>query len=354
MSEIIKENTEIKCSDLVGEKSNTEKKIIFSGAQPSGKMTLGNYLGAIKNWTMFQDDYECYYSVVDLHAITVPQDPATLRRQTFELLAQYIACGIDPEKCTLFIQSHVIEHLELMWVLNTMTYMGELNRMTQFKDKAKKSELNLNAGLFTYPVLMAADILLYQADLVPVGEDQRQHIELTRDLANRFNNRFSDTFKIPEGFMPKEAARVMSLQDPSKKMSKSDSDPNAFILLADDSDAIARKIKRSVTDSVGVVRYSDEQAGIKNLIDIYANLSGKSVEEIVSMYEGKGYGVFKQETAEIVVETLRPIREKYLYLLENKDYLKEIYASGAVKAQAKARKTLRKVYKKIGFVARER
>ncbi|HIE4258840.1 TPA: tryptophan--tRNA ligase [Clostridioides difficile] len=330
----------------------SEKKVILSGAQPSGKMTLGNYLGAIKNWTELQDNYDCYYSIVDLHAITVPQDPKVLRANTIELLAQYIACGLDPEKNTIFIQSHVKEHVELMWVLNTMTYMGELSRMTQFKDKSQKSEANLNAGLFTYPVLMAADILLYQTDLVPVGDDQKQHLELARDLANRFNNRFSPTFVVPEGYYPKGGARVMSLQEPTKKMSKSDSNENAFILLTDDSDSIKRKIKRSVTDSLGVVKYNDEQPGIKNLIDIYSNLSKKSVEEIVNMYEGKGYGIFKEDVAEVVSEALRPIREKYVDLLNNKDYLEKIYSMGAEKAEKQARKTLRKVYKKVGFIER--
>ncbi|HBG4020000.1 TPA: tryptophan--tRNA ligase [Clostridioides difficile] len=330
----------------------SEKKVILSGAQPSGKMTLGNYLGAIKNWTELQDNYDCYYSIVDLHAITVPQDPKVLRANTIELLAQYIACGLDPEKNTIFIQSHVKEHVELMWVLNTMTYMGELSRMTQFKDKSQKSEANLNAGLFTYPVLMAADILLYQTDLVPVGDDQKQHLELARDLANRFNNRFSPTFVVPEGYYPKGGARVMSLQEPTKKMSKSDSNENAFILLADDSDSIKRKIKRSVTDSLGVVKYNDEQPGIKNLINIYSNLSKKSVEEIVNMYEGKGYGIFKEDVAEVVSEALRPIREKYVDLLNNKDYLEKIYSMGAEKAEKQARKTLRKVYKKVGFIER--
>ncbi|EGT3786461.1 tryptophan--tRNA ligase [Clostridioides difficile] len=330
----------------------SEKKVILSGAQPSGKMTLGNYLGAIKNWTELQDNYDCYYSIVDLHAITVPQDPKVLRANTIELLAQYIACGLDPEKNTIFIQSHVKEHVELMWVLNTMTYMGELSRMTQFKDKSQKSEANLNAGLFTYPVLMAADILLYQTDLVPVGDDQKQHLELARDLANRFNNRFSPTFVVPEGYYPKGGARVMSLQEPTKKMSKSDSNENAFILLADDSDSIKRKIKRSVTDSLGVVKYNDEQPGIKNLIDVYSNLSKKSVEEIVNMYEGKGYGIFKEDVAEVVSEALRPIREKYVDLLNNKDYLEKIYSMGAEKAEKQARKTLRKVYKKVGFIER--
>ncbi|GAA3652009.1 tryptophan--tRNA ligase [Asaccharospora irregularis] len=331
----------------------SDKKIIFSGAQPSGKMTLGNYLGAIKNWTKLQDEYDCYYSVVNLHAITVPQEAKTLRANTMELLAQYLACGLDPEKNTIFIQSHVSAHAELMWILNTMTYMGELSRMTQFKDKSQKSEANLNAGLFTYPVLMAADILLYQTDLVPVGEDQKQHLELARDLASRFNNRYSPTFVVPEGYIPKEVGRVMSLQEPTKKMSKSDSNENAFILLADDSDTIRRKVKRSVTDSLGIVRYSDEQPGIKNLLEIYSQLDNKTVEEIVSIYEGKGYGEFKEDVAEVIVETLRPIREKYIDLLNNKDYLENVYAIGADKAEKQARKTLRKVYKKVGLIERK-
>lgn len=331
----------------------SDKKIIFSGAQPSGKMTLGNYLGAIKNWTKLQDEYDCYYSVVNLHAITVPQEAKTLRANTMELLAQYLACGLDPEKNTIFIQSHISAHAELMWILNTMTYMGELSRMTQFKDKSQKSEANLNAGLFTYPVLMAADILLYQTDLVPVGEDQKQHLELARDLASRFNNRYSPTFVVPEGYIPKEVGRVMSLQEPTKKMSKSDSNENAFILLADDSDTIRRKVRRSVTDSLGIVRYSDEQPGIKNLLEIYSQLDNKTVEEIVSIYEGKGYGEFKEDVAEVIVEALRPIREKYIDLLNNKDYLENVYAIGADKAEKQARKTLRKVYKKVGLIERK-
>lgn len=330
-----------------------DKKVIFSGVQPSGKMTLGNYLGALKSWTKLQSEYECYFSMVNMHAITVPQDPGVLKRQTIELLAQFIACGIDPELNTIFVQSHVPEHAELNWVLCTMTYMGELNRMTQYKDKSKKSEQNLNAGLFTYPVLMAADILLYQADLVPVGDDQKQHMELARDLAERFNNRFNtNTFVVPQGYYPKETARVMSLQEPEKKMSKSDSNENAFILLAEDDKSTIKKIKRAVTDSVGEVRYSDEQPGLKNLINIYSAMSEKPVEEIVAMYEGKGYGAFKGDMAEVVVEGLRPIREKYKYLLENRDYLEQIYKKGADKAQIRARKTLDEVYKQIGFLPR--
>lgn len=331
----------------------SEKKIIFSGAQPSGKMTLGNYLGAIQNWTKLQDEYDCFYSVVDLHAITVPQEAKNLRANTMQLLAQYLACGLDPEKNTIFIQSHVSAHAELMWILNTMTYMGELSRMTQFKDKSQKSEANLNAGLFTYPVLMAADILLYQTDLVPVGEDQKQHLELARDLATRFNNRYSPAFKIPEPYIPKEVGRVMSLQEPTKKMSKSDENENAFILLADDADTIRRKIKRSVTDSLGVISYNDEQPGIKNLLEIYSKLGNKSIEELVAMYEGKGYGIFKEDVAEVIVESLRPIREQYNDLLNNKDYLEKVYAIGAEKAERQARKTLRKVYKKVGLIERK-
>lgn len=329
-----------------------EKKVIFSGVQPSGKMTLGNYLGALKSWKDLQKEFECYFSMVNMHAITVPQDPDVLKRQTIELLAQFIACGIDPEENTIFIQSHVPQHAELNWVLCTMTYMGELNRMTQYKDKSKKSEANLNAGLFTYPVLMAADILLYQADVVPVGDDQKQHMELARDLAERFNNRFSKTFVVPEGYYPKGTARVMSLQEPEKKMSKSDSNENGFILLSEDADTTAKKIKKAVTDSVGIVRYTDEQPGLKNLINIYSAMTDKSVEEIVAMYEGKGYGAFKKEMAEAVVESLRPIREKYNYLLDNQDFLEEIYTKGAKKAELRAQKTLDAVYDKIGFIKR--
>lgn len=329
-----------------------EKKVIFSGVQPSGKMTLGNYLGALKSWTDLQKEFECYFSMVNMHAITVPQDPEVLRTQTIELLAQFLACGIDPEENTIFIQSHVPQHAELNWVLCTMTYMGELNRMTQYKDKSKKSEANLNAGLFTYPVLMAADILLYQADVVPVGDDQKQHMELARDLAERFNNRFSKTFVVPEGYYPKGTARVMSLQEPEKKMSKSDSNENAYILLSEDADTTAKKIKKAVTDSVGIVRYTDEQPGLKNLINIYSAMTDRPVEEIVAMYEGKGYGAFKKEMAEAVVESLRPIREKYNYLLNHRDFLEEIYTKGAKKAEIRAKKTLDDVYDKIGFIRR--
>ena len=331
----------------------SDKKIIFSGAQPTGKITLGNYLGAIRNWTKLQDEYNCFYSVVDLHAITIPQEAKDLRANTMQLLAQYLACGLDTSKNTIFIQSHVSAHTELMWILSTMTYMGELSRMTQFKDKSQKSEANLNAGLFTYPVLMAADILLYQTDLVPVGEDQKQHLELARDLAARFNNRYSDTFTIPEPHTPKETAKVMSLQDPTKKMSKSDENENAYILLIDDEATIRRKIKRSVTDSIGVVAYNDEQPGIKNLLNIYSQLSNKSIDEIVAMYEGKGYGDFKEGVADVIVEALTPIRDRYYELLNDKSYLEDVYAQGAVNAEKQARKILRKVYKKVGLIERK-
>lgn len=327
------------------------KKVIFSGMQPSGSLTLGNYLGALKNWVKLQSEYDSYYCVVDMHAITVPKEPKDLSKNTFEVLANYIAAGIDPEQVTLFIQSHVSAHAELSWILNCFSYYGELGRMTQFKDKSKKLDHNaITAGLFTYPVLMAADILLYQADLVPVGEDQRQHLEITRDIATRFNNRFSETFKIPEPFIEKEGAKIMSLQEPLSKMSKSDSNENAYILLSDDVDLIRRKFKRSVTDSIGVVKYTDEQPGIKNLLNIYSKITHKPYSEIVADYEGKGYSQFKEDVAEVVINELRPIQEKIDYLLKNKDYLEKIYQSGAEKADATARKTLRKVSKKVGFL----
>ncbi|HAQ40076.1 MAG TPA: tryptophan--tRNA ligase [Clostridiales bacterium] len=327
------------------------KKVIFSGMQPSGSLTLGNYLGALKNWVKLQSEYDCYYCVVDMHAITVPKEPKDLRKNTLEVLANYIAAGLDPKQVTLFIQSHVSAHAELGWVLNCLTYFGELGRMTQFKDKTKRLESSsIPAGLFTYPVLMAADILLYQADLVPVGEDQRQHLEITRDIAQRFNNRYSETFKVPEAFISKDGAKIMSLQDPSSKMSKSDSHENAFIILMDDLDTIRRKLKRAVTDSEGVVRFNDDQPGVKNLINIYSKITDKTTDEIVASYEGKGYAQFKDDLAEVIIGEVRPIQERIDYLLKNKDYLQEIYSYGAEKAEAAARKTLRKVYKKVGFI----
>ncbi|MBE7044315.1 MAG: tryptophan--tRNA ligase [Ruminococcaceae bacterium] len=330
-----------------------DKKIIFSGVQPSGNITLGNYLGAIKNWVDLQHDYHCCYAMMDMHSITVRQDPAELRKRTLDLLKIYIACGIDPEENLLFVQSHVPAHAQLAWVLNCYTYMGELSRMTQFKDKSSKHADNINAGLFTYPVLMAADILLYQADLVPVGKDQMQHIEITRDIAQRFNGIYGDVFKIPEGFMPKAGAKVMSLTEPTKKMSKSDENPKAYISLLDDFNVMAKKIKSAVTDSEGVIEYregDETKAGINNLLTIMSAVTGRSIESIVADYSGKGYGDFKADVAEAVVECMRPIRARYDELSKDKDYLVDVYTKGAERANAIAQRTLRKVYKKVGFV----
>ena len=327
-----------------------DKKTLFSGIQPSGKITLGNYLGSLSNWVSLQKDYNCIFSIVDMHAITVPQTPKYLRENALLLLAQYISAGIDIENCTIFIQSHVSSHAELSWVLSTMTYIGELSRMTQFKEKSKKNDENLNAGLLTYPVLMAADILLYNTDFVPVGSDQKQHLELARTLANRFNNRYSPIFVVPDGIFPKTAARVMSLQDPSKKMSKSDENENGFISLMDSNDAIVRKIKRAVTDSKGEVDYNDEQLGIKNLLKIYSSLSGKTVQSLVEEYRSKGYGVLKADTADVIISVLEPIRTKTEQYLKDRAYLEEVYSKGAQKARKVAEKTMRKVYKKIGFL----
>lgn len=328
------------------------KKTIFSGVQPSGKLTLGNYLGAIRNFPILQEEYNCIYCVVDMHAITVRQDPAQLRKQTLEVLAQYIACGLDPDKSTLFIQSHVPEHAELGWVLNCYTMFGEASRMTQFKDKSSKHADNVNVGLFDYPVLMAADILLYQTELVPVGVDQLQHIELARNIAQRFNGVYSDTFKMPEPYIPKAGAKIMSLADPTRKMSKSDENQNGFILLMDKPEDIMRKFKRAVTDSDSRIIISEDKAGVSNLITIYSLATGKTVEEVEAEFVGKGYGEFKPAVGEAVVELLRPIREKTEDLLKNKDYLESVYREGANKASYMARKTLDKVYRKVGFVKR--
>lgn len=328
------------------------KKTIFSGVQPSGKLTLGNYLGAIRNFPILQEEYNCIYCVVDMHAITVRQDPAQLRKQTLEVLAQYIACGLDPDKSTLFIQSHVPAHAELGWVLNCYTMFGEASRMTQFKDKSSKHADNVNVGLFDYPVLMAADILLYQTELVPVGVDQLQHIELARNIAQRFNGVYSDTFKMPEPYIPKAGAKIMSLADPTRKMSKSDENQNGFILLVDKPEDIMRKFKRAVTDSDSRIIMSEDKAGVSNLITIYSLATGKTVEEVEAEFVGKGYGEFKPAVGEAVVELLRPIREKTEDLLKNKDYLESVYREGANKASYMARKTLDKVYRKVGFVKR--
>ncbi len=328
-----------------------QKKRIFSGVQPSGNLTIGNYLGAIKNWTALQDDYECIYCIVDLHAITVRQVPAELRRQSLGLLALYMACGLDPHKNILFMQSHVSAHSELAWVLNCSTYMGELSRMTQFKEKSAKHNENINAGLFSYPVLMAADILLYQTDLVPVGQDQKQHLELARDIAARFNNSYSDTFKVPEPYIGQVGARVMSLQNPSAKMSKSDENVNAFVAMLDKPDDIVKKFKRAVTDSEAAVRYDVEnKPGVSNLMNIYSSVTGKTYDQIESEFEGKGYGDFKLAVGEEVKCMLEPIQCEYHRLMNEKDYLMTTLQEGRERASALAQKTLRKAYKKVGFV----
>ena len=344
-----------------------DKKVLFSGMQATGNLTLGNYLGALKNWVTLSDEYECFYSVVDMHSITVRQDPATLRKRARTLLTLYIAAGLDPEKNCIYYQSHVSAHAELAWILNCVsahaelawilncfTYMGELNRMTQFKDKSAKHADNINAGLFTYPVLMAADILLYQADVVPVGNDQKQHLEITRDIAERFNNIYGDVFTIPEGYYGKVGARIMSLQDPSRKMSKSDENPNASIYLLDDPDTIMRKCKRAVTDSEGQILYRDEQPGVKNLIDIYSACLGKTPEETVREFDGKGYGDFKIAVGEAVVSVLKPLQDEVARLEKDKAYLDGIIKANAEKAGYFANKTLRKVQKKVGFPERVR
>ena len=331
-----------------------DKKVLFSGMQATGNLTLGNYLGALKNWVTLSDEYECFYSVVDMHSITVRQDPATLRKRARTLLTLYIAAGLDPEKNCIYYQSHVSAHAELAWILNCFTYMGELNRMTQFKDKSAKHADNINAGLFTYPVLMAADILLYQADVVPVGNDQKQHLEITRDIAERFNNIYGDVFTIPEGYYGKVGARIMSLQDPSRKMSKSDENPNASIYLLDDPDTIMRKCKRAVTDSEGQILYRDEQPGVKNLIDIYSACLGKTPEETVREFDGKGYGDFKIAVGEAVVSVLKPLQDEVARLEKDKAYLDGIIKANAEKAGYFANKTLWKVQKKVGFPERVR
>ncbi|MBR2765001.1 MAG: tryptophan--tRNA ligase [Blautia sp.] len=325
------------------------KKVLFSGMQATGNLTLGNYLGALKNWVTLCDEYECFYSVVDMHSITVRQDPAELRSRARRLMMLYIAAGIDPEKNCIYYQSHVSAHAELAWILNCLTYMGELNRMTQFKDKAAKHADNINAGLFTYPVLMAADILLYQAAVVPVGVDQMQHLELTRNIAERFNNIYGDVFTVPEAYIGKVGAKIMSLQDPSKKMSKSDENPNGSIYLMDDPDTIMRKFKRAVTDSVGEIAYRDEQPGIKNLIDIYSACTGCTPQETVRAFEGKGYGEFKPAVGEAVISVLRPLQEEFARLNKEKDYIDSVIRDNAEKARRVSGKTLRKVMRKIGY-----
>ena len=327
------------------------KKRIFSGIQPSGDLTLGSYMGAIKNWIALQDDYDCLYCVVDMHAITVRQNPAELRRRTMEQLAQYLACGLDPEKSTIFVQSHVPQHAELSWILSCYTPFGDLSRMTQFKDKSARNADNITGGLFTYPILMAADILLYQTDMVPVGQDQKQHVELCRDIAQRFNGVYSDTFTLPDPFIPKMGARVMSLGDPSNKMSKSD--PDGCVFLMDSPELIMKKFKRAVTDSEMCVRFDKEnKPGISNLLTIYCAANNKTMAQAEIDFLDQGYGVFKPAVGEAVIELCRPIREESLRLMADKAYLEGVYKQGAEKASYLATKTLRKVHKKVGFVPR--
>ena len=328
-----------------------KKKVILSGIQPTGVFTLGNYLGAVRNWAQMQEDFHSAYMIADLHALTVRQEPADFRKRILSCYALLLACGVDPEKSIVFIQSHVPEHSQLAWILNCNTQFGELSRMTQFKDKAAQHADNINAGLFTYPALMAADILLYQADLVPVGVDQKQHLELTRDVASRFNGIYGSTFTIPDAYISKEA-KIMSLADPTKKMSKSDANPNACITILDEPGSIVKKFKRAVTDSDMEVCYKEGKDGINNLMTIYSAVTGLTLDQITADFAGKGYGDFKTAVGEAVAEHLRPVRERYNELMDNKDYLAECYRKGAEQAQRIARRTLEKVYKKVGLLAK--
>lgn len=332
--------------------SDINKKVIFSGVQPTGIPMIGNYIGAIRNWIELQEQYDCLFCVVDLHSITVRQVPAELRKHSVDLLALYIACGLSPEKSTLFFQSHVPAHSELSWILNCYTYMGELSRMTQFKDKSEKHADNINAGLFDYPVLMAADILLYNTALVPVGADQKQHLEITRDIAARFNNVYGDVFTVPEPYIPPVGARIMSLQDPTRKMSKSDEDDNALIRLLDTPDVIRRKIKRAVTDSGSEVCSGEGKDGVVNLMSIYSAFTGESFEAIEARFAGQGYGIFKEAVGEAVVAGLQPLQDKYKEIRSDKEYLNKIIKDGAEKAEYRARKMIAKVQKKIGLAPR--
>ena len=330
-----------------------EQKVLLSGIQPTGIMTIGNYIGAVKNWLRLQDDYLSVYFIADLHALTVRQNPTEFKQRALSFFAQYLAFGLDPEKSILYFQSHVPEHTQLQWALNCFTYVGEAQRMTQFKDKSAKHTDNINMGLMDYPVLMAADILLFQTDLVPVGIDQKQHLELTRDIAIRFNNQFGDVFTVPDGYIPKTGAKVMSLADPTAKMSKSDPDPNAAISVIEEPDSIMRKFKRAVTDSGNEVKFSDEKPGISNLLSIYTEMTGKTISEAEAEFAGRGYGDFKTNVAEAVIERLRPVREEYARLIKDKAYLTETAKKGAEKARYIASRTVGKVYKKLGLVVKE-
>ena len=327
-----------------------DKKIVFSGVQPSGNLTIGNYLGAIKNFSKFSEDYKTFYCVVDLHSITVRQVPAELRRRTYETLALYMACGLDETKNTLFVQSHVPQHAELGWMLNCYTMFGELSRMTQFKDKSAKHSQNINAGLFTYPTLMAADILLYQTDLVPVGIDQKQHLELARDIAMRFNQIYSDTFTVPEGYISADTMKIMSLAEPTAKMSKSDENQNAVVYILDSKDDIIRKFKRAVTDSGSEIKFSEDKPGISNLMTIYRAFTGKSYDEIEREFDGRGYGDFKLAVGEACADGLAPVRDEFAKLIADKAHLEAVMKAGAEEAAYYARKTMSKVRRKIGFV----
>ncbi len=330
--------------------AENEKKIVFSGVQPSGNLTIGNYLGAIKNFSRFSEEYKTFYCVVDLHAITVRQVPAELRRRTYETLALYMACGLDATKNTLFVQSHVPQHAELGWMLDCYTMFGELSRMTQFKDKSAKHSQNINAGLFTYPTLMAADILLYQTDLVPVGIDQKQHLELARDIAIRFNQIYGDTFRVPEGYIPTDTMKIMSLAEPTAKMSKSDTNQNAVVYILDSKDDIIRKFKRAVTDSDTRVCFSEDKPGVSNLMTIYRAFTGKTLEEIEREFDGRGYGDFKLAVGEACADGLAPVRAEFDRLIADKAYLEEVMKAGAQDAFVNARRTMSKVRRKIGFV----
>ena len=334
-----------------------EKKtrpVLLSGIQPSGNLMIGNYIGAIKHWVRLQDEYDCLFVLVDLHAITVRQDPSELRKRCHDFLALYMACGIDPAKSTVFVQSHVPAHAELAWVLTCFTSMGELNRMTQFKEKAQRHEGNVNAGLFAYPALMAADILLYQTDLVPVGADQKQHLELTRDLAERFNNVYGETFRVPAAYIAPVGARIMSLQDPTAKMSKSDENPRNYVALLDPPDVVRSKIKRAVTDCGTAVAQDETRPGISNLMTIYSSLTGEDYTTISARYAGKGYAQFKADLAELVVEFLRPIQERYRHVRSDKAELQTILERSSEVASVRARRTLDKVYRNLGFIPRSR
>ena len=331
--------------------SDTErKKVILSGIQPTGVFTIGNYMGPMRNWGPLQDEYDCIYFIADQHAITVRKDPTAFRKQTIESYALLLACGIDPKRSIAFIQSHNPNHAQLSWVLGCVTQFGELSRMTQFKDKAAKHADDINAGLFTYPVLMAADILTYNADVVPIGDDQRQHLELARNIAVRFNQRYGDMFTVPEGYYPKVGARIKSLQDPTKKMSKSDDNPNATVFILDDKDTIMRKFKRAVTDSDSEIRFAEGKDGINNLLTIYSCATGKSIEDAEKEFAGKGYGDFKMAVGEAVADYLEPVRTKFAQLMEDKAYLKECWTDGAQRAFRLSNKVVTKAYRKIGFV----